>query len=979
MGRLRWLLGLLALLAAPVARSDERPPAAAPGEAGPETWDPTADPDHSAVPDTWPMQDACPARTRATRGRALLDATETAWTFTPPGPIEGDPRVWGDWVVVASRSARDDQTRELDVLRLTDGRRFAHRSYRTSRDLEPVILRDRVHVRRSPDEFETLKIAPVAGMLVPEGRFPVPGWVVFARAARFEVSPEGVRRVEGGAATGRVRWTAPLEGRPVAPPGLAGRFLHVLTQRRVEGFQGLENLLESFELETGRRSAASRLGWTLRDRTRPESAVPGMVAGTREMIVTLPAAVEMADDAASWYVRTALHGGYASGETHFELRGRPFAWGPHTVFALQHEGRPHLAATRLDAPVLDRGWSFQILAGPGRHERFLDRGAPATVAAGVAIHPAGVFEVGSRRIRGPSPWPRARSVVPARETMLTVVDEGMRLVAWRSPSPPPEGGPVMAVPAGADRLVVRGAAAATLDGARSRGALTLLGAGGKVAGIGKQPIGLDEVGLVLDEADRIVHGPDAGFVARWLPVLAARSDEKTWNALAQRTKQAGDEALAEEVDAEIERRLGRPGDVARTVRERSSKPSPVVVAEVRRRLDDVRRAEADLAWRAFASLPDTVSMAYRADVLRAVLGLAPGHADALAWLRSRLPEGVVPPDVREPLEWLDVVVASSDAPLGRVRAGAGTPEERRVAHATATWREDLVGLRSERLLLLTPVSRPGPIARCLTCGEIACRELDRIFGVDPKTGAGQEALTIHLLESAAEYARMTRGMGGEDRGLEWTLGHYRPAEGVSYLFVPDGEDAFEKVIPTLVHELTHHWLDRRLPVDRRRASGLLQVRLPGYFLEEGFATLVEECRIDLRRRAVTCFDARANSLDVVANSPRLLPWGRVFEASQADFAQLSREPSVEVPMRWVLGHQRRMSDTNLFYMQGAAACWWLFHAEEGKNRGVLLDWIRDLHAGRTQPGDVQRRLGTTAEALGEAVRSWCRHVSGEAR
>src|SRR5690349_1115349 len=44
-----------------------------------------ADPLAVAAEDTWPMQDGCPAHTRATRTRALLGPLVDAWTFKSGG------------------------------------------------------------------------------------------------------------------------------------------------------------------------------------------------------------------------------------------------------------------------------------------------------------------------------------------------------------------------------------------------------------------------------------------------------------------------------------------------------------------------------------------------------------------------------------------------------------------------------------------------------------------------------------------------------------------------------------------------------------------------------------------------------------------------------------------------------------------------------------------------------------------------------
>jgi hypothetical protein len=171
--------------------------------------------------------------------------------------------------------------------------------------------------------------------------------------------------------------------------------------------------------------------------------------------------------------------------------------------------------------------------------------------------------------------------------------------------------------------------------------------------------------------------------------------------------------------------------------------------------------------------------------------------------------------------------------------------------------------------------------------------------------------------------------------------------------------------------LTHHWLDQRLLTPAEARGGGYTARSPGYFLEEGFATLVEEFEFDLRSRTWRTLDPRADSLDTVANSPSLLPWALVLGASQNDFMGFSRRPEHEVPMRWRLGRHRTLSAANLFYAQSAAVCHYLIESG-GESREALLRWVRDLHAGRTRPGEVQARTGVSAEELGRRVVAWCR-------
>ena len=50
----------------------------------------------------------------------------------------------------------------------------------------------------------------------------------------------------------------------------------------------------------------------------------------------------------------------------------------------------------------------------------------------------------------------------------------------------------------------------------------------------------------------------------------------------------------------------------------------------------------------------------------------------------------------------------------------------------------------------------------------------------------------------------------------------------------------------------------------------------------------------------------------------------------------------------------------------------MFSADGGSRRALLLAWLKDLHAGRTAAGDVQRRLGMEPARAGALIVAWCR-------
>jgi len=364
--------------------------------------------------------------------------------------------------------------------------------------------------------------------------------------------------------------------------------------------------------------------------------------------------------------------------------------------------------------------------------------------------------------------------------------------------------------------------------------------------------------------------------------------------------------------------------------------------------------------------------------VRTVLEQYPGQAEAVHWVRSRIPEGVSPGDPFDPLEWLRFVESAGHQPIAVVtpEAGGSARSRERVAEERRRWRRDVIGLETDQILIVTAASKPGRIANCLDLGELVCSTLDGFFG--GKERAAQEGappLVLLLYESQKAYIEETPGAKenpGMAARLARTAGHYSPSLGISRLYVPDDPEAFALVMEVFAHELTHHWLDQRLRFLREGAGRGVPPTAPGAVLEEGFATMIEESRFDVRARTWQPADHRANSIDIVANAKMLLDWDTLLDMSLVDLYELPPEDGEQVAVRWRLGVSRIVGWVNMFYAQGGALCHYLATAEGGKHREALFDWVADLHAGRTKPGETQARFGCDATELGRRVKAWCR-------
>lgn len=942
-----------------------------------------------AADGTWPMAGACPARTRATWTRLVTGPMETAWSWS--GTAEQEPCVWHDRVVVASYDARGAK---LDILRLSDGRPVVPpKVFEGRRRLEPVMWQDYIFVRKDEATFEVLRPVPelamtsvVATLRTTQAPLVVDGDLILVNGRTLERRRLGAERPI---------WSASLTEAPDGPLSARDGMIYFVTNRNQSGFVGTEVFVTGHTLDSGLAARPSSLGWYADERGR---AAAWVAVGAEELFVFHPDGIQLKDAAPSPASR-CYHGG--AFPVPFRPTCAPAFWKDRAFLGLDgaEYGRVLLMSGESYVPGDGRTWRWWQLASATRHADFVPADRDHVVAArGLVRTPVGVFDAASQRIverhaRPEEPLkrliPRPTFAIPARETLLVSRESGFDAMRATTPEAvETQSGPHLPTD-GPPAPALAGASVLAPDGGVRTGTATVAGPDATVSVGGKAVAPLAEIGLVVSKDGQILHGPHAPVVARGLPRVARDRSRAAWAAHARGSLASRDVDTVRGALRDLMERGGKVDDVLAIQRELTRlenpsavalRPDAVKVAEAAKRRASLLAADATVPWTAFTSLPDATPLPYRLDVLRVALAADPLLPAAVAWLRARLPVGLVPPDVVDTQDWVDVIEAASHTTLEVVTPKGAAPasgDEARLLAARATWRPDLVALRSERLLLLTPVVAPGRIAHALALGELVCATLDGMFRLTPDAARTADPLVVLLFETKDEYLRMSRGDLGHG-GSAWlasTLGHYSPAEGLSRLYVPKGDDDFESTLSTLAHELTHHWLDRRLPLPAGAKRGY-GVDTPGFFLEEGFAVLVEEFLFDLRRRTVTTLDPRANSLDVAATAGPGITWPYLFDMTQAEFRRLPATPEREVPLRWTLGKHRKMTPTNFFYAQAGAVCHYLWEAEGGAHRETLLTWVRDLHAGATVRDDVSRRVGRAATSFGDLVCEWAASIGG---
>jgi hypothetical protein len=328
------------------------------------------------------------------------------------------------------------------------------------------------------------------------------------------------------------------------------------------------------------------------------------------------------------------------------------------------------------------------------------------------------------------------------------------------------------------------------------------------------------------------------------------------------------------------------------------------------------------------------------------------------------------------IDWEVDVLRGEVRPLGR-RA----PDMER---ARNLWRKDLNGVETREegaeIVFLTPIDdRTEILGKCVRYAKITCRMLAKIFATDKPRRDDNEPLVIYFYENRDEYVRAL----GNNPMARMSLGVYARSDNISRFFWPETTDATREVRRVFVHELTHHWIERRNP--RWAASDFssdeARVSVPGYWVVEGFATFIEEGSYDIDTYKWSNFAPHASSLGVVAALSRekehkLIDWEKLFELSQVKaqsewvaktgiFATAKKTWGI-TPQPFGVGR--------LFYEQSSAACHYLYWAENGKYRERLLDFITAHYTGNREGTSIQNAFGLSPRELGVKIEEFAQKV-----
>ena len=298
-------------------------------------------------------------------------------------------------------------------------------------------------------------------------------------------------------------------------------------------------------------------------------------------------------------------------------------------------------------------------------------------------------------------------------------------------------------------------------------------------------------------------------------------------------------------------------------------------------------------------------------------------------------------------------------------AAAPAAQGTRLGEERTAWRDDAVLFTSPGIALVTAGTAPGDVAAALRTGEHVTAFLEQLFGA-PRTSARR--LDVVLYPTRAEYlAGSAGGTGGFEGSLDWTGGHFDLGASVSRLFVPSVDAERARLAEVQAHELTHHWLATRSSLGPVRATA----ETSGYWIVEGIALWVEERVFDPERGL--CHERRlqADSLDTLAaEGAPLLPWQHLLALSYEEYRALETRPTAELPLAWRLGTRTSRSPMQFFYAQAGALAHWLWEAEGGAHRPLLLEAVRGYYAG--EPLDLARATGLAPQELGTRVQVFAR-------
>jgi len=904
---------------------------------------------------TWTVAGGSPARTGATATVPIRRDVERAWERKLGGKIESEPLVWDQDIHV--ELSKSGGKRSLVTVELATGKLRAEYKAPDDVPLQPSIWGNFVAlagaqtvdvVRRSSSDLQLIRRVEIGSDV---------STTLLFEDELYVGSSAGVHRAQPFGGT--IVWHA--DGKVIGPLALRGEHVYA-TFDHGDGACTLTAL--------DRESGARVNELALKFESAPTSV--DLVVNQGSVYLQADVPVQLAEYETPVTSSLVVSRNLGNGDLtlpfgHGILYAAPTEWRRGWLGYASEEDTNALllcrdATGRRGLPVLTPA------------DKAYYNGQPVSVASDVAFAGGGSFTLPALRVLTRSDVTSRFRPVPAKNAVIHVVDDSSLLVLRRARS---GRSPFVAEEAVDTRLTGR----AVLANANVvHGDYEIKLADGVLNKFGKrdkrEPVQLAQVRMVETEDGKRAYAADLKAIGSGWKRLASSELAEEYARLALHARSTNDVALIQRMmKSAMEHGSEDSFDkVISALAKLEKRPGKVKANKARGIVESAASlgGTEDRLWARFQALDESTPTDVRHAVLRSLLAESPEHEGATEYVRGLLPDDLQAALDANPLEWLDYQKALEQYPAERIQLAASegdaTPEQRALGRAVHTWREDLVALQSERLLLIGPPTAPAGMAHALRYGELICRALEETIAA-PADGA-RERLTIQVYESLDEYSQHVRG-DEPGLGLEWRACIYNTRINAVELFLPGNPQMAARAVPAFAHQLAHQWIRETCSVTHEPGSQL-DTSLGGYWIIEGIATLAEDFEFDVERGEWSTLNPRSDRLDLVAGAPEeyLLPWKKVLTSNVREFVGLSREPKYPVDRTWTLGEPQKTSKASFFYGQAAATCQYLLHADEGAQREKLVGFLRGYYSANEQAVQVKQVAGLDEVGLGGKVREF---------
>jgi len=944
-----------------------------------------------ALTDTWYVAGGCAAGTGASLTKPLQGPIKLAWKHEPSSKIIGEPLVWNNLIVFETKP--NDKNRTLHLLDLTTGSQIDKKTFKTALPLFPSIWGSVVIVRSKEKELTALRMneARFKNYRRIKFEFSVTAPLLFRNEVYF-----GERNVvtKYDLQSNEVKWRSGTEFDIIGRPALRGSDVYFL------GFEFGDNI---FHLSQHDRKDGKNINshYICRATSPPGYSSPFQISIYKYSVVIhsptpmLPISKAAGNDDELKF----NHIGFERFNVRHTMPRFEPPWIFHKVAAaemnewglalikLPKEGRMWI---NYPGDLLEDASNINILAGDEIHPELADLPADPALLKKFAYLSGHGVDLSSYRILWKLPEKTTERMIPCRNFVLSVNEKGALSAYTTFFTKALESSSKSASQDNAVVTYKKGVAVPHIGPKKTVRSFQL---NSKERSLqyqkGKKEAFLDLNKYLVVETDRneIVYAANPDKLLRGLKVLINEEMSQNYIDLANKACNSNDPELIARFSAKAEL-MGVPSNklskVTRALKNLERRPLSIkrnIVNEVLKMEKGLNLFMAEAYWkRVQAFSEEQRGSVLFFTVLRAVLETDETHEKACKLVSELVPDEIKIKGNYNIIEWLGFAETLKKLDISFIQDAKDNDSYANEAQilindAERRWRPDLVAFQSNNLIILTPVIKPGSIAKCLLLGEQVCSQLEKMIPLPDTQETSGKRLRLHLCESQDEFLKQL-GVDKNTAGAALSAaGCYSTKEHLSRIFVPENERAFQEVSRTYAHELTHHWLADKVGGDPQRA--ILRHKSEGFWIVEGFASFVEEFRFDPQSGGCITMNPQSNMLDILANmksngkNSLWCDWRHLFKISAINHHNQVLQKKVSIPSTWLLGAMRgNLNLKHLFYAQSAATCSYLYHAEDGKYRDQLIAYIKNFYEMNTKELDVKKAFNMSYEELGRRVREF---------